>query len=59
MQDCGQPPADILEELAPGMEMGAGKSILPKGCVHGPSHFFFFFYNGGMQVRGMKTDVLF
>ncbi|KAF8982835.1 Peroxisome chaperone and import receptor [Entomortierella lignicola] len=23
MQDCGQPPADILEELAPGMEMGA------------------------------------
>ncbi|KAF9107068.1 Peroxisome chaperone and import receptor [Mortierella sp. AM989] len=22
MQDCGQPPADILEELAPGMEMG-------------------------------------
>ncbi|KAG0240649.1 Pex19 protein family-domain-containing protein [Mortierella sp. GBAus27b] len=23
MQDCGQPPADILEELAPGMELGA------------------------------------
>ncbi|KAF9921662.1 Peroxisome chaperone and import receptor, partial [Modicella reniformis] len=23
MQDCGQPPPDILEELAPGMEMGA------------------------------------
>ncbi|KAG0355393.1 Peroxisome chaperone and import receptor [Podila minutissima] len=23
MQDCGQPPADILEELAPGLEMGA------------------------------------
>ncbi|KAF9436699.1 Peroxisome chaperone and import receptor [Entomortierella beljakovae] len=23
MQDCGQPPADILEELAPGMEVGA------------------------------------
>ncbi|KAG0370806.1 Pex19 protein family-domain-containing protein [Gamsiella multidivaricata] len=22
MQDCGQPPADILEELAPGMEVG-------------------------------------
>ncbi|KAF9392073.1 Peroxisome chaperone and import receptor [Podila verticillata] len=23
MQDCGQPPADILDELAPGLEMGA------------------------------------
>ncbi|KAG0038830.1 Peroxisome chaperone and import receptor [Podila clonocystis] len=23
MQDCGQPPADILDELAPGVEMGA------------------------------------
>ncbi|KAF9913873.1 Peroxisome chaperone and import receptor [Lobosporangium transversale] len=23
MQDCGQPPADILEELAPGMELGS------------------------------------
>lgn len=25
MQDCGQPPADILDELAPGLEMGTGK----------------------------------
>ncbi|KAF9129254.1 Peroxisome chaperone and import receptor [Mortierella sp. 14UC] len=23
MQDCGQPPSDILDELAPGLEMGA------------------------------------
>ncbi|KAI1316238.1 hypothetical protein EDD11_010285 [Mortierella claussenii] len=23
MQDCGQPPADVLEELAPGMELGS------------------------------------